>query len=130
MASARAALRIAISEREAAKVRLLHAKQAEQRGHDLHFARKQELAFADVDLAIVQFQAEALSRAATGARSSESDLPGDLMARQAFRDQAREHITAAKAAHDSLVADLIQAESAVREAGAKAVVAAIRAVSV
>ena len=123
MASARAALRGAISEREAAKVRLLHAKQAEQRGHDLHFARKQELAFADVDLAIVQFRAEALNGAAT--RSSDLGLPGDLVTRRAIRDQARDHFTAAKAAHDGLVADLIQAESAVREAGAKVVVAAI-----
>ena len=125
MASARAALRSAISEPEAAKVRLLHAKQAEQRGHDLHFARKQELAFADVDLAIVQFQAEASNGAATGARSSDSGLPDDLVTRRAIRDQARDHFTAAKAAHDGLVADLIQAESAVREAGAKVVVAAI-----
>jgi hypothetical protein len=61
MASARAALRSAISEREAAKVHLLHAKQAEQRGHDLHLAREQELAFADVDLAIVQFQTEMMA---------------------------------------------------------------------
>ncbi len=125
MASARAALRGAISEREAAKVRLLHARQAEQHGHDVHLAREQELAFADVDLAIVQFRAEALNGAATGARSSDSGAPGDLVTRRAIRDQARDHFTAAKAAHDGLVADLIAAESAVREAGAKVVVAAI-----
>ncbi len=125
MTSARAALRSAISEREAAKVRLLHAKQAEQHGHDVHLAREQELAFADVDLAIVQFQTEALNHAATGAPSLDSGLPGDLVARRAIRDQAREHVTAAKAAHDSLAADLTQAESAVREASAKVVVAAI-----
>ncbi len=125
MASARAALRGAISEREAAKVRLLHAKQAEPRGHDLHFARKQELAFADVDLAIVQFRAEAVNGAATGARSSDSGLPGDLVTRRAIRDQARDRFTAAKGAHEGLVADLVQAESAAREAGAKVVVAAI-----
>ncbi len=92
MASTRAALRGAISEREAAKVRLLNAKQAEQRGHDLYFARKQELAFADVDLAIVQFQTEALNHAATGAPSLDSGLPGDLVARRAILDQARERV--------------------------------------
>ena len=125
MTSARAALRSAISEREAAKVRLLRAKQAEQHGHDVHLAREQELAFADVDLAIAQFQTEALSHAATGAPSSDSGLPGDFVARRAIRDQAREHVAAAKVAHDGLIADVTQAESAVRDAGAKVVVAAI-----
>jgi len=128
MTSARAALRSAISEREAAKVRFLHAKQAEQHGHDVHVAREQDLAFADVDLAIAQFETEALNHTATGAPSSDSGLPGDIIARRAIRDQAREHVTAAKIAHDSLVADLIQAESAVREAGAKVAVAAINVV--
>jgi len=42
-----------------------------------------------------------------------------------MRDKARAHVTAAKAAHESLVADLSQAESVVQKAGEKVVTAAI-----
>jgi hypothetical protein len=111
---ARTALRSAIAKREAAKARLHHAKELEQRGSELYLARERELvAFDDVDLDIVQLRVEAFKCAATGALLPDLGLPDDLAARRAMRDQAREHVATAKAAHDGLVTDLSQAESAV-----------------
>ncbi len=123
---ARAALRGAIAEREAAKARHHHTEQAEQLGRELHSASERVLiAFGDVDAAIVQHRAEEFKRAATGVPLPDASLPDNLVARRTMRDEARQHVTAAKAAHENLVADLSQTESAVRQAGRKVATAAI-----
>jgi hypothetical protein len=123
---ARTALRSAIAERKAAKARHHHAEQAEQLGRKLLSAAERVLvAFGDVDVSIVQHKAEEFKRAATGSPSLDPSLPDDLVARRTMRDKAREHVTAARAAHESLVADLSRAEGAVQQAGHKVVSAAI-----
>lgn len=122
----RAALRIAIAEREAAKARHQHAEQAERLGRELHSAAERVLiAFGDTDAAIVEHRAEEFKRAATGALLLDLNLPDNLAARRTMRDEARAHVTAAKAAHEGLVADLVQAESALLQAGRKVATAAI-----
>ena len=123
---ARTALRSAIAECNAAKARHHHAEQAEQLGRELLSAAEQVLvAFGDVDVSIVQHRSEEFNRAATGSPSLDLSLPDDLVARRTMRDKAREHVTAARAVHESLVADLSRAEGAVQQAGHKVVNAAI-----
>lgn len=123
---ARAVLREAIADRQTAEERLALAKQAEQRGRELYAARKQELAnFDDVELAIVNFRAEAFKNAISGADASEPELPDDLARRRAMRDDAFDHLSAAKAAHDGLVADVGRAESALGEVNEKVAIAAV-----
>ena len=123
---ARTALRSAIAERNAAKARHHHAEQAEQLGRELLSAAERLLvAFGDVDVSIVQHRAEEFNHAATGSPSLDLSLPDDLVARRTMRDKAREHVTAARAARESLVADLSRAEGAVQQAGHKVVNAAI-----
>jgi hypothetical protein len=64
----RAALRRAIAERTAAKARHHQAEEAEQVGREsLIVAERALLAFADVDMSLVQHRAEEFKRAATGA---------------------------------------------------------------
>jgi hypothetical protein len=126
---ARSVLRQAIADVETAQERLALAKQTEQRGEDSCAARKQELAgFDDVELAIVNFRAEAFKSALSGAEASDAsgpDLPDDLVLRRAKRDEARDQLEAAKAAHEDLVADVARAETALGEANEKVAVAAI-----
>jgi hypothetical protein len=111
----RAALRRAIAERKAAKARQHHAEQAEQLGHQsLTEAEQALLAFADVDVSFVQYRAEEFKRAATGAPLSDFSLSEDLVTRRTKRDKAREQVITAKALHESLVADLSHADSALR----------------
>ena len=122
----RAALRRAIAERKAAKARHHHAEQAEQLGREsLTVAERALLAFADVDMSLVQHRAEEFKRAATGAPLPDFSLSEDLVTRQTKRDEAREQVIAAKATHESLVADLSHADSAVRLAARKVANAAI-----
>ena len=113
----RAALRRAIAERKAAKARQHHAEQAEQLGREsLTVAERALLAFADVDMSLVQHRAEEFKRAATGVPLPDFSLSEDLVTRQMKRDEVREQVIAAKATHESLVADLGHADSAVRQA--------------
>ena len=122
----REALRSAIAERDAAKLREFHAKQSEQRGQAELFERKQALAsFDDIDLAIAQFRAEQFKGIISGAQVSDLGLLDDLAARRVMRDEARNQFKATKAEQDCLVADLDQAESAVREAKERAAATAI-----
>lgn len=123
---ARTALRKAIADRQAAQERLALAKQAEQVGQQSCFARKQELAsFDDVELAIVNFRAEAFKHAISGTDASATELPDDLARRRAMRDTARDQLSAAKAAHDGLAADVGHAENALEEVNEKIAIAAI-----
>jgi hypothetical protein len=113
----RTALRRAIAERKAAKARQHRAEQAEQLGRELLTVAEQALlAFADVDLRLVQHRAEEFKRAATGVPSPDFSLSEDLVTRQMKRDEAREQVIAVEATHESLVADLGHADSAVRQA--------------
>jgi hypothetical protein len=123
---ARAVLRTAVADRESAQERLALAKQAEQRGEELCCARRQELAaFDDVELAIVNFRAEAFKSAISGGDASEPELPDDIALRRAMRDEAQSHLDAAKAAQDELVADVARAENALGEMSEKVAIAAI-----
>ena len=113
----RAALRRAIAERKAVEARQHHAEQAEQVGRELiTVAERALLAFADVDMSLVQHRAEEFKRAATGAPLPDLSLAEDLVFRQMRRDEAREQVIAAEATHESLVADLGHTGSAVRQA--------------
>jgi|ERR1700722_5671373 hypothetical protein len=113
----RAALRRAIAERKAAKARQHHAEQLEQLGREaLTVAERALLAFADVDMSLVQHRAEEFKRAATGVPLPDFSLSEDVVTRQMKRDEAREQIIAAEATHESLVAHLGHADSAVRQA--------------
>jgi hypothetical protein len=113
----RAALRRAIAERRAAKARQHQAEQAEQVAREsLAVAERALLAFADVDMSLVQRRAEEFKRAATGAPLPDLSLAKDLVTRQMRRDEAREQIIAAEATHESMVADLGHADGAVRQA--------------
>ena len=113
----RAALRRAIAERKAAKARQHRSQQAEQVGRELLTVTEQALlAFADVDLTLVQHRAEEFKRAATGVSLPDFILSEDLVILQMKRDEAREQVIAAEATHKSLVADLGHADSAVRQA--------------
>jgi hypothetical protein len=113
----RAALRRAIADRKAAKERQHHAQQAEQLGREsLTVAEQALLAFADVDMSLVQHRAEEFKRAATGAPLPDFSFSEDLVTRKTRRDEAREQVIATKATYESLVADLSPADSAVRRA--------------
>jgi hypothetical protein len=123
---ARTVLRKAIADQETAQERSALAKQAEQVGQESYFARMQELAkFDDVELAIVNFRAEALKSAISGADAPGLELPDEIALRRAKRDEARDHLGAAKAELDGLVADVARAESALPEVNEKVAVAAI-----
>ncbi len=123
---ARTALSAAIAERNVAKARHHHAEQPEQLGRELLSAAERLLvAFGDVAVSIVQHRAEQFNGAATGSPSLDLSLPNDLVARRTMRDKACQHVTAARAAHVSLVVDLDRAEGAVQQAGHKVVSAAI-----
>jgi hypothetical protein len=123
---ARTVLRQAIADGETAQERLALAKQAEQRGEELCAARKQELAgFDDVELAIVNFRAEAFKSAISGADAAGPELPDEIALRRTKRDEAQGHLEAAKAAHEGLAADVARAENARAEANEKVAVAAI-----
>lgn len=123
---ARTVLRQAFADGETAQERLALAKQAEQRGEELCAARKQELAgFDDVELAIVNFRAEAFKSAISGADAAGQELPDNIAIRRANRDEARGHFEAAKAAHGDLAAGVARAENALGEANEKIAVAAI-----
>jgi hypothetical protein len=113
----RAALRRAIAERKTAKARQHHAKQAEQVGREsLAVAERALIAFADVDMGLVQHRAEEFKRAATGAPLRDPSFTEGLVSRQMRRDEAREQVIAAKAIHETLVADLGHTDSVVRQA--------------
>jgi hypothetical protein len=123
---ARTALRAAIAELEAAKARRHRVVQAEQRARELHIASERMLAaLGEVDLNVAQHRVEEDKRAATDEPFRDQGLPYDLLARRAVREKSRERVTATKAAHKSLSADLRHAEIAVRESGQKVVTAAI-----
>jgi hypothetical protein len=121
----RAALARAIADRQAARVRYLHLEKAEQLGRELCSASERVLlAFCDVDAIIVQHRAEVFKSLAMGVPNPESSLPNGVIARQAMRDAAREQVTTAKATYETLVADLNQARSTLRQAGLNVAVAA------
>jgi hypothetical protein len=122
----RAALGQAIAERKVAKERYHEAEQAEQLGREsLTVVERALLAFADVDISLVQHRAEEFKCAATGAALPDFSLSMDLVTRQTRCDEAREQVIAAKASHESQVADLNHADSAVRSAARKVANAAI-----
>jgi hypothetical protein len=79
-------------------------------------AERAFLAFADVDMSIVQHRAEEFKRAATGAPLRDPSFTEDLVSRQMRRDEAREQLITAEAAYESLVTDLGHTDSAVRQA--------------
>lgn len=119
-------LRKAVADRESAQEPLALAKQAERRGEELCCARRQELAaFDDVELAIVNFRAEAFKSAISGGDASEPELPDDITLRRAMRDEAQGQLDAAKAAQDALVTDVARAENALGEMSEKVAIAAI-----
>jgi hypothetical protein len=122
----RAALGRAIAERKVAKARHHEAEQAEQLGREsLTVAEQALLALADVDISLVQHRAEEFKCAATGAALPDFSVSEDLVTRQTRCDGAREQVIAAKATHESLVADLSHADGAVRLAARKVANAAI-----
>jgi hypothetical protein len=123
---ARTALRNAIADRTTAQERLAQTKQIEQVGQESYFARMHDLAkFDDVELAIVNFRAEAFKSAISGADAAVVELPDDIALRRAKRDEARDHLAAAKAAHDGLVADVGRAENALAKADEEVAIAAM-----
>ena len=113
----RAELQDAIARRQAAEEQLSLAQQAESRGSELLEAAQTKLAsFGDVDAAIVQHRAAKFKNAATGGPAPDMSLPDDLAKRRHGRDEARDVLAAAKAAHDSLVADVAQGQKALKRA--------------
>jgi len=113
----RAALQVAIAARVVAEERLRLARQAESRGSELLDAAEAKLAaFGDIDTAIIQHRAAKFKTAAAGGPAPDTRLPDDLETRRRGRDEARDVLAAAKAAHDSLVADVAQAQKAFQRA--------------
>jgi hypothetical protein len=113
----RAALRRAIADRKAAKARQHQAEQAEQVGREsLAVAKRALLAFADVDMSLVQHRAEEFKRAAMGAPLPDLRLAKDLITHQMSRDEARDQVIGAETTLESRVADIGRADSAVRDA--------------
>ena len=113
----RVALQAAIAARLAAEGRLRLAQQAESRGFELLDAVEAKLAaFGDIDTAIIQHRAAKFKNAAAGGPAPDMCLPDDLATRQTRRDEARDALNAAKAAHESLVADVAQAQKALQRA--------------
>jgi len=122
---ARAALRSAITRREAADERRQHLEMAVQLARQLRGASERALlAFQDVDVTMVEHRAEEFKRLACGASLSGLNLPDGLATRRAMRDVALEQVAAAKVTHEKLVADLGQAEDALRLARLNVVIAA------
>jgi hypothetical protein len=116
----RAALRAAIAERAVAEEQLRRAQQAEKRGHDLLDAAEAKVAvLGDVDDLILGHRADKIKQAAAGGPAPNMSLPDDLVERKAASDEAQAVLAAAKAAHQSLVADVAQAEAANRKAELK-----------
>jgi hypothetical protein len=111
----------AIVARDSRKGQLDAAQAAEQRGRELLDAAEAKLAaFGDVDAEIVEFRAAKYRVAATGGAPPNSmALPAPLIAKERARDEARGAVAAAKAAHESLVTDLEQAEKVLRQAEAE-----------
>jgi hypothetical protein len=122
---ARAALRSAITRREAADERRQHLEMAVQLARQLRGASERALlAFHDVDVTMVEHRAEEFKRLACGDSLSGLNLPDGLATRRAMRDVALEQVAAAKVTHEKLVADLSQAEDALRLAKLNVVIAA------
>jgi hypothetical protein len=101
--------------------RLHVAQQAESRGGELMEAAKHTLAgYGDIDAAIIQHRATKFKHAAAGeGPAPDMRLPDDLAKRRQQREDARDVLAAAKAAHDSLAGELAQAETAMRKAEAR-----------
>lgn len=96
------------------------AQQAEKRGHDLLDAAEAKVAvLGDVDDLILGHRADKIKQAAAGGPAPNMSLPVDLVERKAASDEAQAVLAAAKAAHQSLVADVAQAEAATRKAELK-----------
>ena len=123
--TARAALRHAITERNAANVRRQDLETAEQLARELCSTSERVLqAFYDIDATIVEHRAEEFRRVATGDALPTRNLPEGLAARLAMRDVALKQVTAAKVTHEDLVTDLRQAEDTIRQAGLNVAIAA------
>jgi hypothetical protein len=113
----RAALRRAIDDRTAAKALQQKAELAKQVGREsLTVAERALLAFADVDMSLVQHRAEEFKCAAMGAPLPDLRLAKDLITRQMSRDEARDQVIGAQATYESRVADIGPADSAMRYA--------------
>jgi hypothetical protein len=117
MTTRRTELKAAIAARNAKLEVHREAEQAEQRGRELLRSTEADLAkFADVDGTILKHRAGKIKAAAKGGPTPDLKLPGALVQRKVARDEAREHVDAAKAAHDSLVTDLGAAKRQLKQA--------------
>jgi hypothetical protein len=123
---ARAALRSAIAEWQAAKARHRHSERAEELGRLVHDAAEQVLlSFNDLEVCIVEHRVDEFKRAATGASIASFGLPDGFVARRTMREEARMQFITAKATHEGLIAELSQAESVMRQAGRRVADAAV-----
>jgi hypothetical protein len=115
--SERAALRQAIAAREAAKERVGVASKSAERGKQLLREAQHKLEqFGDVGDAILKHRTASFKSAVQGGPKPSLALPDDLVRRERARDEAAASVSAAKAAHGSLVGDFAEAQSALRKA--------------
>jgi hypothetical protein len=116
--SERAALRQAIAARDAAKEAVRVAEASAQRGKQMLQAAQGKLdKFGDVNGAILRHRAASFKDAAKGGSKKPSlALPADLLNKERARDEAASEAAAAKAAHQSLVGEFAEAQSALRNA--------------
>jgi hypothetical protein len=115
--SERAALRQAIATRDAAKEKVEVTSKSAERGKQLLREAQHKLEqFGDVDSAILKHRAASFKSAARDGSKPSLALPDDLVRRERGRDEAAASVSAAKAAHSSLVGEFAEAQSALRNA--------------
>jgi len=116
----RAALRLAIAERNAAKeVARVASETGDRSQEQVRNAEARLAAFGNVDDAILKHRAASFKSAAQGGPKPSLALPDDLVRRERARDEAASAAAAANAAHASLASELTQAKSALRKAELK-----------
>jgi hypothetical protein len=113
----RAALRQAIAARDAAKEKVGLAEASAQSGKRMLQAAQGKLdKFGDVNGAILRHRAASFKDAAKGGPKPSLALPADLLNKERARDEAASEVAAAKAAHQSLIGELADVQSALRNA--------------
>jgi hypothetical protein len=114
----RAALRSAIEARQICRHQVRGATTAAERTKALLGEATGKLAaFGDLDAEILQHRASGIRRQAVdGGPTPDMTLPGEMVARRAARDDAREILAASKAAHDGLLRELETARVGLQKA--------------
>jgi hypothetical protein len=114
----RAALRDAITERDAKRVAVSRVEKTEARGRELLRTLESALTkFGDLDAVILQHRAKRVTDAArAGQVPPDLKLPDDLVDASKARDEAVEQVTAAKYALRNLSTEVAQAHTALQRA--------------